>query len=118
MVPCCARPTVRPCGRWGRWCGCGPDPETLAERVGSGYGRPLLANGGGGPAGAAGPGTVATPLDVLARLDATRRPLYEQVADVVVDVDGFAAHDVARRVVEALDAHAGQRAGAAGGAPG
>ena len=47
-------------------------PETLARRVGSGAGRPLLE---GDPAGN------------LARLDAVRRPLYEEVADHVVDVD-------------------------------
>ena len=48
------------------------DPATLAARVGSGTGRPLLDED---PAGA------------LVALDAVRRPLYEEVADVVVDVD-------------------------------
>ncbi|HEX5266802.1 MAG TPA: shikimate kinase [Acidimicrobiales bacterium] len=50
-------------------------PETLAGRVGSGAGRPLLE---GDPAGN------------LARLDAVRRPHYEEVADHAVDVDDAA----------------------------
>lgn len=45
---------------------------TLAGRVGTGRGRPLL----GDDPGAA-----------LARLDAERRPLYAELADIVVDVD-------------------------------
>lgn len=48
-------------------------PATLAGRVGAGAGRPLLA---GNPAAA------------LARLDEMRRPVYRDLADVVVDVDG------------------------------
>lgn len=54
-------------------------PETLAGRVGSGTGRPLLE---GDPAGN------------LARLDAVRRPLYEEVADHAVDVDDLAPEAV------------------------
>ncbi len=56
--------------------------ETLAARVGSGDGRPLLAGGGGG--GGGGGGDVAVDLAALAR---TREPLYESAADVVLDVD-------------------------------
>lgn len=59
------------------------DPATLAARVGNGAGRPLLA---GDPAGA------------LRRLDAVRRPLYAEVADVVVDVDDLGPREVADRV--------------------
>ena len=65
--------------------------DTLASRVGSAQDRPVLT---GAPEG-----DVA---DALARLDAERRPLYEMVADVVVDVDGLEVADVARRVLEEL----------------
>ena len=60
------------------------DPATLAARVGDGAGRPLLE---GDPAGA------------LRRLDAVRRPLYAEVADVVVDVDRLTPEEVAERVL-------------------
>jgi len=60
---------------------------TLAGRVGDGRGRPLL---GDDPAGA------------LARLDAVRRPLYAEVADAVVDVDGRDPDDIAASAVGAL----------------
>lgn len=59
-------------------------PATLADRVGDGEGRPLLADD---PAGA------------LAALDAVRRPLYDLVSDVVVDVDGLTPGEVADRVM-------------------
>jgi shikimate kinase len=62
------------------------DPGTLAVRVGSGIGRPLL---GGDPAGA------------LVALDAVRRPLYEEVADVVVDVDDLDPPTVVDRILAA-----------------
>ena len=62
-------------------------PETLAGRVGSGEGRPLLE---GDPAGN------------LRRLDAERRPLYAELADVVVDVDGIGPEEVAEAVLGAL----------------
>src|SRR5207247_805604 len=48
------------------------DPETLAGRVGSGEGRPLLGD---------------DPKAALTKLDEERRSLYEELADVVVDVD-------------------------------
>ncbi len=38
----------------------------------------------------------------LGRVDGERRPLYEEVADVVVDVDGLDVAAVAQRVVEGL----------------
>jgi shikimate kinase len=63
------------------------EPSTLAARVVSGSHRPLLGND---PAGA------------LERLDAERRPLYEEVADAVVDVDDLDPEAVADRVVGAL----------------
>jgi shikimate kinase len=65
-------------------------PETLAGRVGVGAAthRPLLDN---------------DPAGVLQRLDATRRPYYEEVADVVVDVDDLTADQVAACVEAALE---------------
>jgi shikimate kinase len=62
-------------------------PETLARRVGSAADRPLLAAAAGGPAA------------VLGRIDAERRPLYEEVATEVIDVDDLTAKAVADRVV-------------------
>jgi shikimate kinase len=60
---------------------------TLAERVGDGAGRPLLGD---------------DPASALRLLEAERRPLYTEVADVVVDVDHLAAGDVVDRIVAAL----------------
>lgn len=60
--------------------------ETLARRVGDGAGRPLL---NGDPAAA------------LRNLDAIRRPLYTELADVVVDVDELSPDEVAARIVRA-----------------
>src|SRR5206468_4335291 len=48
--------------------------ETLAQRVGSGQGRPLLGD---------------DPAPALRELYAQRRPLYEELADVTVDVDSL-----------------------------
>ncbi len=56
---------------------------TLVRRVGSGAGRPLLD---GDVAGA------------MARLDAERRPLYAEVADLTVDVDHLSADEVVDRI--------------------
>ncbi|MGO9028540.1 MAG: shikimate kinase [Acidimicrobiales bacterium] len=63
------------------------DPATLAARVGSGVGRPLLG---------------ADPVAALAALDEERRPLYESVAALVVDVDTLTPEQVADRVVDGL----------------
>jgi shikimate kinase len=62
---------------------------TLAARVRAGDDdhRPLLGD---------------DPERVLAELDAGRRPLYEEVADVVVDVDDLTPEQVVARIVEAL----------------
>jgi shikimate kinase len=62
------------------------DPATLAARVGDGDGRPLLE---------------ADPAGTLVGLDAVRRPLYEEVADVVVDVDALDPATVVDRVLAA-----------------
>ena len=56
------------------------DRQPWSSRVRGGAGRPLLAARPG-----AGPG----------RLDAERRPLYAEVADVIIDVDDLDADAVA-----------------------
>jgi shikimate kinase len=60
-------------------------PQTLAERVGDGAGRPLLD----GDASAA-----------LIRLDSVRRPYYAEVADETIDVDELAPHEVAAQIID------------------
>jgi shikimate kinase len=62
------------------------DPATLAERVGSGAGRPLL---------------YADPVGRLVELDAVRRPLYGEVADVIVDVDALDTATVVDKILAA-----------------
>ena len=62
-------------------------PSTLAVRAVSGTHRPLIDT---------------DPAGVLERLEAERRPLYEALADVVVDVDDIDAAEVAARVEAAL----------------
>jgi len=74
--------------------------ETLAERVGDGTGRPLLA--GVGSTSVAG-----TPLQALVRLEVERNPLYFEVADAVVDVDGVSAEELAECVAELVERAAG-----------
>lgn len=59
---------------------------TLAARVGDGAGRPLLE---------------PDPPAALAALDAVRRPVYAELADVVVDVDRLTPDEVAAAVLEA-----------------
>lgn len=81
------------------------DPATLAARVGDGSGRPLLGD---------------DPASALQRLDAVRRPLYADLADIVVDVDDLTPDDVADRVLAAtgLDGGAGGVRSGGGGATG
>jgi len=62
-------------------------PATLAERVGDGAGRPLLGR---------------DPAAALIRLDEVRRPLYAEVADIVVDVDDLTPEAVADQVLAGL----------------
>jgi shikimate kinase len=59
------------------------DTATLARRVGTGEDRPLL-----------GSDTVAA----LSRLGIERRPLYEELADVVIDVDDLSPDEVVDRI--------------------
>lgn len=79
------------------------DPAFLASRAEAKAHRPLLA--AGEPA-----------RDVFARLDAERRPLYEEVADVVVDVQPFHGRAAASkaaladRIAELVRAHEAARA--------
>ena len=70
-------------------------PQTLAARVGQGDGRPLLA---GDPAGLRGPNAIE---GALARLEAERRPFYEELASTVIDVDELTPGQVVDRVVAA-----------------
>ena len=64
------------------------NPELLATRLGVATHRPLLDD---------------DPAGVLARLDAVRRPLYEEVADVVVDVDDLTPDQVVTCIEAALE---------------
>lgn len=66
------------------------DPELLATRVGSAAHRPLLDD---------------DPAGVLVRLDAIRRPFYEEVADIAVDVDDLTPDQVITCIEAALEHH-------------
>lgn len=68
------------------------DEMTLAQRVGTGEGRPLLAGGA---------------LAALTRLSAERAPIYAGLADVVFDVDRLTPPQVVDRIVETLRSDAG-----------
>jgi shikimate kinase len=63
------------------------DVATLTERVGDGTGRPLLGD---------------DPETALRRLEGERRPLYAEVADVIVDVDSLEPGEVVERIVAGL----------------
>ena len=63
------------------------DPLTLAKRVGSGKGRPLLGD---------------NPQAALKRLYPEREPHYRELADLIVDVDKLTPGEVADRIVGAL----------------
>jgi shikimate kinase len=65
-------------------------PATLARRVGRGTGRPLLKRAGAGP------------LEALAQIAEERQSLYEEVADLVVDVDGLSSRQVAQELLTLL----------------
>lgn len=60
---------------------------TLLAHVGDGDGRPLLADGA----------EVA-----LTRLLAERTPIYDDTADVIIDVDGLDPYEIAGEVVKAV----------------
>jgi shikimate kinase len=63
------------------------EASTLAVRVGTGAGRPLLE---GGPAAA------------LSRLLEERAPIYAELADLVYDVDRMSPAQVAEAIVEVI----------------
>ena len=63
-------------------------PESLAARLHGDDTRPLIGD--------------RDPLQVLSDLHEHRAPLYAEVADVIVDVDGLAPVEVADRVLEML----------------
>ena len=63
-------------------------PETLADRVGSGVGRPLLEG--------------RNPLEVLRDLADERHPIYAAAADLVVDTDDRSVDELARSLAGAL----------------
>ena len=67
------------------------DVETLAARVGAGAGRPLLGD---------------DPAAALAQLYEVRRPVYAEVADVVVDVDDLTPEEAVERILAATGAQA------------
>jgi shikimate kinase len=60
------------------------DPELLVRRVGSGVGRPLLED---------------DPATRLVSLEQERRPLYQSLATVVVDVDHLSPDQVVERIL-------------------
>lgn len=72
-------------------------PEVLADRVGDGSGRPLLASGAGGHGA----------VERLDQLVAERDPWYREVADVIVDVDDLSASQAATAVARRLPEIAG-----------
>ena len=63
------------------------DPTTLAQRLGDGTGRPLLAD---------------EPAAALKALAAEREPLYAEVADVTIDVDFLGPQKVVELIEVAL----------------
>jgi shikimate kinase len=77
------------------------DPVLLARRVGSGAGRPLLDNEPGAR---------------LSELYEVRRPLYEDVAEVVIDVDALTPSQVVDQLLAQL-ALAGRGIGPLSGGP-
>jgi shikimate kinase len=76
------------------------DPELLIQRVGTGRGRPLLDG---------------DPASRVVQLYEVRRPLYESVAAVIVDVDDRTAAEVVEQI---LAAEAVSRTGIATGGKG
>jgi shikimate kinase len=60
------------------------DPDQLVERVRSGGHRPALDD---------------DPAGTLRRMHDTREPLYREVADMVISVDGRSVHDVAEAIL-------------------
>lgn len=73
------------------------DPDTVAERIARNSGRPLLAG------------------DAMGRwrtLFATRQPVYERLADLVLDVRSGSVPDLAHRLEDALGEYAAAKTAA------
>ncbi|WP_234042922.1 3-dehydroquinate synthase [Actinomyces weissii] len=84
-------------------------PQTAAQHVGVGEGRPLMGREADSDA-AAGGEALSTAEGVLARMrefDARRRPLYEEVATLTVPTDGLTPEQVAALVLVGLGGQAG-----------
>lgn len=62
-------------------------PETIIGRIGDGRGRPLLQE---------------DPAERIRAYDAMRRPIYESLADLIVDVDGRGPRGVLEQCVQTL----------------
>ncbi|MDR7080913.1 shikimate kinase [Arthrobacter ginsengisoli] len=67
------------------------DADTVAERIARNSGRPLLAGDA---------------MDRWKTLFATRRPVYERLADLVIDVRSGSVPDLAHRIENALRGYA------------
>ncbi|SPT54057.1 3-dehydroquinate synthase [Actinomyces bovis] len=79
-------------------------PETAAQHIGAGEGRPLMRPDADSDE-AAGGEELGTAEGVLARmqaLDARRRPLYQEVATLTVPTDGLSPEQVAALVLVGL----------------
>ena len=70
------------------WCTYAAPVALLAERVGTGAGRPWL--------------DVDDPAAALERLSEGREPLFREAADLTLDVDDRTPHELAVEIVEAL----------------
>ncbi|KRE78802.1 shikimate kinase [Arthrobacter sp. Soil763] len=78
------------------------DADTVSERIARNSGRPLLAG------------------DAMERwrtLFATRQPVYERLADLVLDVRSGSVQELARRLEDALEELAAGRSGATASTP-
>jgi shikimate kinase len=60
------------------------EPESLVDRVRTGLHRPLIDD---------------DPAGTLRRMHQIREPLYREVADMIISVDGRSVHDVAEAVL-------------------
>lgn len=60
------------------------EPQNLVDRVRSGVHRPALDD---------------DPAGTLQRMQQTREPLYREVADMIISVDGRSVHDVAEAIL-------------------
>lgn len=88
-------------------------PQTAAQHVGMGEGRPLMGPGADSDETAAGPqgrGSAAAVLSRMRELYERRRGLYEQVATLTVPTDGLSPQQVAALILVALGGGVGATA--------